>query len=95
MSLRSATSKAIRNVVILLMGYFVLAGPYYTILNEFYDIAAAEGDATLNTFIAWVYPTFYYGYPSVVVFGVIIVVLNLYRELRQKYYATEEAYYGS
>ena len=95
MSLRQLTTKAVRNIVILIVGYFILAGPYYTVLNEVNDICAAEGDATLNTFIAWVYPTFYYGYPSVVVFGIIWVIVGLYRDLRHKYYASEGVYYGS
>ena len=96
MSLRQVTTRAVGKVVGLILGYFLLAGPYYTILDELYNICAAEADATLNTFIAWVYPTCYYGYPSVVVFGVIWSIVGLYREIRRKYYASEEAvYYGS
>ena len=96
MSLRQTTTRAVGKVVGLIFGYFILAGPYYTILDELYNIAATEADATLNTFIAWVYPTFYYGYPSVVVFGVIWTIVGLYREIRSRYYETEEvSYYGS
>jgi len=89
------TTRAVGKVVGLILGYFLLAGPYYTILDVLYDIAAAEGDATLNTFIAWVYPTCYYGYPSVVVFGIVWTIVGLYREIRRQYYASEEVYaYG-
>lgn len=95
MSIRQDTTQAIGKILGLIFGYFILAGPYYTILDELYDICAAEADATLNTFIAWVYPTAYYGYPSVVVFGVLWSIIGLYRSLRRKYYSTEEVYYGS
>jgi len=95
MSLRQVTTRAVGKVVGLIFGYFILAGPYYTILDEMYNIAAAETDTTLNTFIAWVYPTFYYGYPSIVVFGVIWTIVGLYREITRRYYSTEEVYYGS
>ena len=95
MSLRQMTTRAVGKVVGLILGYFLLAGPYYTILDELYDICAAEADATLNTFIAWVYPTCYYGYPSIVVFGIIWAVVGLYREIRLRRYRTEEVYYGS
>ncbi len=79
-------------VVGLILGYFIMAGPYYMVLDEFNSILAAESDATLNTFISWVYPAFFYGYPSIVVFGVIWIILGLYNEIRRKYYATEVAY---
>jgi len=93
LSLRQVTTRAVGKVVGLIFGYFILAGPYYTILDEMYNIAAAEADTTLNTFIAWVYPTFYYGYPSVVIFGVIWTIVGLYREITRRYYATDESYY--
>ena len=95
MSLREHTTRAVTKVVGLILGYFLLAGPYYTILDELYDICATEADATLNTFIAWVYPTCYYGYPSVVVFGIIWSIVGLYREIGRKYYSTAESYYYS
>lgn len=96
MSLQTVTTRAVGKVVGLIFGYFVLAGPYYTVLDEFYNIAVAEGDAALNTFIAWVYPTCYYGYPSVVVFGIVWTIVGLYREIRRRYYATEAvSYYSS
>jgi len=95
MSLLKDTHRAIILWMGLLFGFFVLAGPYYILLDTLYDIAAAEGDPTLNTFIAWVYPTFYYGYPAVVIFGLILSTLWLYKKIRSRYYATEEVtYYG-
>ena len=95
MSLLRDTHRAIVKIVGLLLGFFVVGGAFYTVLDEFNDIAIAEGDPALNTFISWVYPAFYYGYPAVVVFSIILIVLWLYKQIRSKYYATEEvSYYG-
>lgn len=95
MSLLRDTHKAVMLVFGLMMAFFVLAGPYYTLLDELNDIAAAEADPTMNTFIAWVYPAFYYGFPATIIFGIIITILWLYKKIRNRYYATEEVtYYG-
>lgn len=90
MSLMKVTGRAIAMTMGLIVGYFILAGPYYTIIDEFRDICLSYGDATMNTFIAWAYPVFYYGLPSVVVFGILVVALSLYTAIRRRYYSTEE-----
>lgn len=96
MSLAQIGGKAMWRIFSLLIIYFVLGPAYYGILNAMYAQAVANGGTSLTTFIAWIYPMFYYGFPSLIVLGVIFVVLGFYRELRQKYYATEEiGYYGS
>ena len=80
----------------LLIIYFIMGPAYYMILDALYDQAVATGGTGLTTFIAWVYPMFYLGFPTLIVLGVIFVVLGFYGELRRKYYATEEVgYYGS
>ena len=96
MSLIKYTSRAIGMVVGLIVGFFLIAGPYYTILDNMYDLAVAEGDPTLNAFAGWVYQAFYWGFPSVTVFAILMAVVSLYNVLRRRYYATEEVTaYGS
>lgn len=93
MSLIRLTGRTVAKVVGLILGYFVLAGPYYTILDELFTVCTDTGGAALLTFIAWAYPVAYYGYPSVVTFGIIWTIYCFYAELREKDYATEEVYY--
>lgn len=96
MSLIKQTSRAIGLVVGLTVGFFLMAGPYYTILDNMYDMAVAEGDPTLNAFVGWVYQAFYWGFPSVTVFAILVAVMSLFNALRRKYYSTEEVTaYGS
>lgn len=95
MSLMKVTSKTLGAFLAMSIGFFLLAGPYYMIITSFRDICLAEGNPTMNTFIAWSFEVFYWGYPSVYVFGIIMLVVYSYRELRRRYYSTEEAYYGS
>lgn len=96
MSLVSLTGRAIGQVVALILGFFLIAGPYYTLLDNMYNIALAEGDATLSSFVGWVYWAFYWGFPSVTVFAILVVVMSLFNALRRRYYASEEVIsYGS
>ena len=96
MSLMQAGSKAMWRIFALLITYFILGPPYYMILDALYDQLVATGGTDLNTFTAWMYPTFYYGFPTLIVIGLIFTVLGFYGALRRKYYATEEVgYYSS
>ena len=95
MSLIKTTGKFIGKEVALIVGFFVTAGPYYTILDEVFDIATDTGGTELNAFISWAYGAFYYGYPSVVIFGIVFILYGFIMEIRRKYYATEEVGYYS
>jgi hypothetical protein len=90
MSLIQVTGRAIVKVTGFILGYFVLAGPYYTILNTMFGVCTDAGGTELLGFIAWSYDVCYYGYPSVVVFGILWTVLSFYMEIRRRYYATDE-----
>lgn len=73
--------------------YAVLAGPYYHLLDSLYGAATGRGIAALSTWAQWVYWSFYWGFPSVMVFGVIASIAYLYLVVRRRYYSTEEVYY--
>jgi len=96
MSLMSITGRGITQVTVIIVGFFILAGPYYTILDTMYDIAVAEGDPTLSAFVGWVYWAFYWGFPSASVFAILVIIMVTWNALRRRYYATEEVTaYGS
>ena len=90
MSLLQEISRGIWRAGLLMVMFFFLAPAYYTVLDAMYALALAEGDATLSTFSYWIYQAFFWGYPSLVVFGLMMVVLGMVNRLRRKYYATEE-----
>lgn len=95
MSLTRTTGIFIGKIVALIVGFFITAGPYYTMLDELFTVASDTGGTELNAFLSWSYGAFYYGYPSVVIFGVLFIFYAYIMELRQRYYATEEvSYYG-
>jgi len=95
MSLVKLTGQTIGKVTLLIVGYLITAGPYYTTLDAFRDTCVSNGGAELLTLVSWVYGTFYYGYPSVIVFGIVFVFYSFIMKLRRRYYATEEVYsYG-
>lgn len=73
--------------------FFTLGGTYYNLLDAMYDTATGMGDAALSSWAEWVYWSFYYGFPSLMVFGIIASIVYLYLLVRRRYYSTEEAYY--
>ena len=96
MSLTQLGSRAMWRIASLLLVYFAIGPAFYSILDAMNDQAVLNGGAELTTFIAWVYPTFYYGFPTLIVLGIIFTIVGFYGQLRRKYYATEEqGYYGS
>jgi hypothetical protein len=95
MSLIRATGIFIGKIVALIVGFFITAGPYYTMLDELFNVATDTGGTELNAFLSWAYGAFYYGYPSVIVFGIVFIMYGFLMELRRRYYATEEAGYYS
>ena len=96
MSLRQLTSQAIWRIAILLITYFTTGPAYYMVLDALRDQALVNGGAGLTVFLAWAYPAFYYGFPTIIVLGIIFILLGFYGSLRRRYYATEErGYYGS
>ena len=96
MSLWQNGSRAMGRIFTLLLIYFTIGPAYYTVLDALYDQAVVNGGAGLTIFIAWMYPTMRYGFPTLIVLGVIFVIIGFYGQLRRKYYATEEVgYYGS
>ena len=76
-----------------IMGFFLLGGPYYTLLDNFYSVATSQGIAALTTWSLGVYWMFYYGFPSVMVLGVVGSIAYAFMMNRKRYYATEEAFY--
>ena len=72
--------------------YALLAGPYYYLLDSLYDTAAGQGISALSTWAQWVYWSFYWGFPSIMVFGVIASIVYLFLVVTKRYYATEEVY---
>jgi hypothetical protein len=77
----------------LLLVYFVTAPAYYGMLDALFNATSDIGGADLTGWAQWVYLSFYYGYPSLFVFGCIISVLYLYLLVRRRYYSTEEVSY--
>lgn len=76
-----------------ILSFFFLGGPYYNMLNSLFGAATGRGITDLTTWATWVYWTFYYGFPSLMVFGVIASVVYMFLVVRQKYFSSEEAYY--
>jgi len=96
MSLMKEVSRGLWLAGMTMAMFFLFAPAYYTILDTMYALALAEGDPTLNAFVYWIYQMFYWGYPSLVVFALLMIVLGMFNRLRRKYYATEEVTrYGS
>ena len=86
-------SRAMWRIASLLITYFVIGPAYYGILDAMYDKAVLNGGTGLTIFIAWSYPMFYFGFPTIIVIGIIFVIVGFYGQLRRKYYATEEKGY--
>ena len=90
MSLMQLGSRAMWRIASLLLVYFAIGPAVYTVLDAMNDQAIANGGAGLTAFIAYAYPMFYYGFPTIIVLGIVFVLVGFYGELRRKYYATEE-----
>lgn len=96
MSLWQHGTRAMGRIFTLLLIYFTIGPAYYSILDALHDQAVANGGSGLTIFIAWMYPTMYYGFPTLIVLGIIFSIIGFYGTLRRKYYATEEVgYYSS
>ena len=76
-----------------MLAFFFLGGPYYTILDTMFNAATDQGIADLTTYATWVYWAYYYGFPSLMVFGIIISVVYMFLMLRRRYFSSEEAYF--
>ena len=92
-SLLKAVFYTMLRVTGFILVFFLLGGPYYHLLNSMFDMATGMGNATLSAWSLWVYWSFYYGFPSLMVFGIIASIVYLYLVVRRKYYSTEEVYY--
>jgi len=90
MSLMQLGSKAMWRIAILIMTYFTTGPAYYGVLDALYAQAVANGGTELTVFIAWSYPMFYFGFPTVIVLGIVFVLVGFYGELRRRYYSTTE-----
>ena len=86
-------SRAMWRIASLLIVYFVMGPAVYSILDAMNNQAIANGGAGITVFIAYAYPMFYYGFPTIIVLGIVFVIVGFYGELRRKYYATEERRY--
>ena len=74
------------------LGLFFLGGPYYHLLDAMFDSATGMGNVELTAWSTWVYWMFYYGYPSIMVFGMIVSIAYMFLVLRKRYWASEEVY---
>jgi len=86
-------SKAMWRLAALFITYFAIGPAYYSVLDALYDQAVLNGGTGLTIFIAWSYPMFWFGFPTLIVLGVIFTIVGFYGALRRKYYATEEMGY--
>lgn len=76
-----------------ILTFFLIGGPYYHLLDSMFDMATGRGIAELTTWSQWVYWSFYYGFPSLMVFGIIASIVYLFLVVRRRYFSTEEVYY--
>ena len=75
-----------------ILTFFFLGGPYFTLLDEMFGAAVGQGNATVTTFSTWVYWSFYYAFPTLMVFGMIVSTAYMFLVLRKRYWASEGAY---
>ena len=76
-----------------ILSFFFMGGPYYLLLDSMYVAATGRGIADLATWSGWVYQMFYYGFPSVMVFGIIASIVYMFMVLRKRYFASDEVMY--
>ena len=93
MSLLKITSKAMWNAAKLIMTYFLIGPAYYMVLDSIRDAALIDAGGDLLTFINIAYPIFYFAFPTLIVWGLLMVFWGYIKKLRERYYATEEVYY--
>lgn len=91
-TLMRAVFFTIMRVTAFILVFALLGGPYYHLLNAMYDTAVGQGDAALTAWAQWVYWAFYYGFPSLMAFGIIVSIVYLFLVSGRRYYATEEVY---
>ena len=90
MSLMKLGSRAMWRIATLIITYFTIGPAYYGVLDAMRDQAVLNGGAELTTFIAWVYPMFYLGFPTLIVLGIVFTLVGFYGQLRSKFFATTE-----
>lgn len=90
MSLMKLGSRAMWRIAVLLMTYFTIGPAYYGVLDAMFDQAVLNGGAELTVFIAWAHPTFYLGFPTLIVLGIVFTLVGFYGELRKKFFSTTE-----
>ena len=90
MSLMKLGSRAMWRIASLIITYFTIGPAYYGVLDAMRDQAVLNGGSELTTFIAWVYPMFYLGFPTLIVLGIIFTLVGFYGQLRRKFFATTE-----
>jgi len=76
-----------------ILTFFFLGGPYYLLLDNMFAAADGRGSAALSTWATLIYQMFYYGFPSLMVFGVIVSIVYMFLVVRRRYYSTDEVYY--
>ena len=76
-----------------MLAFFFLGGPYYTLLDSMFSASTGMGNANTTTFSTWVYWAYYYAFPSLMVFGILLSVVYLFLMLRRRYWSSEEGYF--
>jgi len=76
-----------------ILTFFFLGGPYYYILDNMLAAAVGRGIPALTTWSGLIYQMFYYGFPTLNVFGVIASIVYMFLVVRRRYYSTDEVYY--
>lgn len=90
MSLLRSIIWTIGRVAGLMLAFFLLGPVYYNLLDSMYDAAIGQSITELTTFANTIYGMFYWAFPSLTVFGIILCVAHLWMVARRRYYATEE-----
>jgi hypothetical protein len=75
---------------VLIMQYFLFSPIVYQVVTAMRDAALQDAAGELLTFVNLFYPIFYYAYPALTVWGLIMVFLGFIGKLRRRYYAVEE-----
>ena len=76
-----------------ILTFFFMGGPYYLLLDELFGAATGRGITDLTTWATWIYQMFYYGFPSIMVFGILASVIYMFMVLRKRYFASDEVMY--
>ncbi len=76
-----------------ILSFFFMGGPYYLLLDGLFSAATGRNITELTTWSNWVYSVFYFGFPSLMVFGVLASIVYMFLVVRKRYFASEEVYY--